>query len=50
MEAYDMIVKLKETFKQQALQERYDTAKALYSCKMAEGASVSAHVLKMKGP
>ena len=49
MEAFDMIVKLKETFQQQARQERYDTTKALHSCKMAEGASVSAHVLKMKG-
>ena len=49
MEAFDMIVKLKETFQQQARQERYDTTKALHSCKMAEGAPVSAHVLKMKG-
>ena len=48
MEAYD-IVNLKEMFQQQARQERYDTTKALHSCKMAEGASVSTHVLKMKG-
>ena len=49
MEAYDMIFNLKEMFQQQARQERYETAKALHSCKMAEGTSVSAHVLKMKG-
>ena len=36
-------------FQQQARQERYKTTKALHSCKMAEGGSVSAHVLKMKG-
>ena len=49
MEAYDMIFNLKEMFQQQARQERYETTKALYSFKMAEGTSVSAHVLKMKG-
>ena len=49
MEAYDMIFNLKEMFQQQARQERYETTKALHSCKMAEGTSVSAHVLKMKG-
>ena len=36
-------------FQYQARQERYETTKALHSCKMAEGASVSAHVLKMNG-
>ena len=46
MEAYDMIFNLKEMFQQQARQERYETTKALHSCKMAEGASVSTHVLK----
>ena len=49
MEAYDMIFNLKEMFQQQARQERYETTKALHSCKMAEGASVSAHILKKKG-
>ena len=48
MEAYNMIFNLKEMFQQQARQERYETTKALHSCKMAEGASVSAHVLKIK--
>ena len=49
MEAHEMIVHLKEMFQQQARQERYETTKALHSCKMAEGASVSTHMLKMKG-
>ena len=49
MEAYDMIFNIKEMFQQQARQERYETIKILHSCKMVEGASVSAHVLKMKG-
>ena len=49
MEAYDMIFNLKEMFQQQARQERYETTKALHSCKMAEGTSVRTHVLKMKG-
>ena len=48
IEAYDMIINLKEIFQQQARQERYDTTKALHSYKMAEGASVSTHVLKIK--
>ena len=49
MEAYDKIFNLKEMFQQQARQERYETTKALHSCKMVEGASVSAHILTMKG-
>ena len=49
MEAYEMIHHPKKMFQQQARQERFETSKALYSCKMAEGASVSAHVMKMKG-
>ncbi|KAK9109946.1 hypothetical protein Sjap_018006 [Stephania japonica] len=49
MEAYDMAVTLKEMFQQQARQERFETVKNLHSCKMTEGASVSPHVLKMKG-
>ena len=49
MEAYNMIFNLKEMFQQQARQERYETTKALHSCKMAEGASISDHVIKIKG-
>ena len=47
--AYEIITHLREMFQVQARQERYETAKALYCCKMAEGQSVSAHVLKMQG-
>lgn len=49
MDAHEMILCLKEMFQVQARQERYETTKALHSCKMAEGTSVSAHVLKMIG-
>ena len=49
MEAYNMIFNLNEMFQKQARQERYETTKALHSCKIAEGASVSTHVLKIKG-
>ncbi|MCR2847895.1 retrotransposon gag domain-containing protein [Weizmannia coagulans] len=49
LEAYDIIASLKEMFQQQARQERYETIKALHSCKMAEGAPVSPYILKMKG-
>ncbi|KAG8649204.1 hypothetical protein MANES_08G076274v8 [Manihot esculenta] len=38
-----------DTFQQQARQDKYETTIALHDCKMAEGESVSAHVLKMKG-
>ena len=37
MEAYEMAAHLKEMFQQQARQERYETTKALHSCKMVEG-------------
>ena len=46
--AYDMIIHLKELFQQQARTERFDTVRALHSCKMEEGGNVSTHVLKMK--
>ena len=49
MEAYAIMVNLKEMFQEQARHERFMTTKALTSCKMAPGTSVSAHVLKMKG-
>ena len=49
MEAYELGEHLKEAFQQQVRQERFETTRALHSCKMAEGASVSTHVLKMKG-
>ena len=49
MGAFDMIEHLKELYQEQARQERYNTSKALYACKMAEGTSVGPHVLKMIG-
>ena len=48
-DAYRIMSNLKEMFQEQARHERFVTTKALTSCKMASGTSVSAHVLKMKG-
>ena len=48
MDAYDMIVHLREMFQEQARHERFAVTKELNSCKMAPGSSVSTHVLKMK--
>ena len=36
-------------FQQQARAERYEISQALLDCKMAEGSSVSAHVIKLHG-
>ncbi|KAK8660380.1 hypothetical protein V6N13_051306 [Hibiscus sabdariffa] len=47
MRAYEMIQNLKEINKGQARQERYETSKALFQCKMNEGSLVGAHVSKM---
>ena len=49
IDAMSMILHLKEMFDARARTERYETSKQLYRCKMAEGSSVSAHVLKMIG-
>ncbi|KAK8621756.1 hypothetical protein V6N13_081189 [Hibiscus sabdariffa] len=49
MNAYDMIQNLKEIYEGQAQQERYETSKALFQCKMSEGSPVGAHVIKMMG-
>ncbi|KAK9003821.1 hypothetical protein V6N11_018717 [Hibiscus sabdariffa] len=40
---------LKEIYEGQARQERYETSKALFQCKMSEGSPVGAHVIKMMG-
>ena len=42
--AYDMVVSLKAMYQTQAKTERYEITKALWSCHMAEGGSVSEHV------
>ena len=47
--AYDMFRQLRDMFQSQARTERYNTTKALSSCKMARGTPVSTHVLKIKG-
>ena len=44
-----MLALPKEMFQEQARIERFATIKALLSCKMVAGSSVSPHVLKMKG-
>ncbi|KAL4384497.1 hypothetical protein GQ457_15G019100 [Hibiscus cannabinus] len=49
MGAYEMIQNLKEIYEGQAQQERYETSKALFQCKMNEGFPVGAHVIKMMG-
>ncbi|KAK8652276.1 hypothetical protein V6N13_061297 [Hibiscus sabdariffa] len=49
MNAYNMIQNLKEIYEGQARQERYETSKALFQCKMSEGSLVGAHVIKMMG-
>ncbi|KAK8988373.1 hypothetical protein V6N11_061131 [Hibiscus sabdariffa] len=45
----EMIQNLKEIYEGQARQERYETSKALFQCKMSEGSPVGAHVIKMMG-
>ncbi|XP_040960236.1 uncharacterized protein [Gossypium hirsutum] len=49
MVVYDMIQHLKELYEGQACQERYETSKVLFRCKMVEGTLVGTHVLKMIG-
>ncbi|KAK9037006.1 hypothetical protein V6N11_021929 [Hibiscus sabdariffa] len=45
----NMLDNLKEIYEGQARQERYETSKALFQCKMSEGSPVGAHVNKMMG-
>ncbi|KAK8555331.1 hypothetical protein V6N12_009479 [Hibiscus sabdariffa] len=45
----EMIQNLKEIYEGQARQERYETSKALFQCKMTEGTPVGGHVIKMMG-
>ena len=46
---YETINELKDLFQQQARAERFEISQALIDCKMAEGSSVSAHVIKLQG-
>ncbi|CAD6264670.1 unnamed protein product [Miscanthus lutarioriparius] len=47
--AYDMIVALNDMFQTQARTERFNVSKAFVETKLAEGASVGPHVIKMVG-
>ena len=49
LSAKAMDLHLKELFAESARIERYETSRLLFSCRMQEGSSVSAHVLKMFG-
>ncbi|KAJ1277336.1 hypothetical protein BS78_05G286900 [Paspalum vaginatum] len=48
-DAFNMIEGLKGMFESQARVERYNTSKALFGSKLAEGSPVSPHVIKMIG-
>ena len=47
--ARDMDLHLRELFQESARAERFETSRALFSCKMQEGSPVATHVLKMIG-
>jgi hypothetical protein len=44
-----MIVALQDMFQTQARTERFNVAKAFHETKLAEGAAVGPHVIKMVG-
>jgi hypothetical protein len=44
-----MIEGLKGMFQEQSRAERFNTSKALFACRLAEGGAVSPHVIKMIG-
>ena len=46
---HDMIMGLRGMFENQARVDMFNTSKALFGSKLAEGASVSPHVIKMIG-
>ena len=48
-EAHDMIVVLQDMFQTQARTERFNVSKAFVESKLAEGAAVGPHVIKMVG-
>ena len=47
--AHDMIVVLRDMFQTQARTERFNVSKAFAETKLAEGAAVGPHVIKMVG-
>src|SRR3954466_14563881 len=46
-DAYNMIVALKDMLQDQARTERYNFVRSFVECKLAEGAAVGPHVIKM---
>ena len=46
---YDMVKQLNALYLKQARTERYEITKQLWECKMAEGSSISEHVIKLVG-
>jgi hypothetical protein len=46
---FETVNDLKDLLQQQARAKRYEISQALINCKMAEGSSVSAHVIKLQG-
>src|SRR5664279_4437422 len=46
---YETIVELQGMFQKQARSERFEISQALLNCKMVEGSSVNAHVIKLHG-
>jgi hypothetical protein len=48
-EAHDMIVTLQDMFQTQAKTKRFNVSKAFVESKLAEGAAVGLHVIKMVG-
>ena len=47
MEAYDIVIYLKELFDKHVRSERFETSKLLFSTKMQVGTSPMRHALKM---
>ena len=48
-DANEMFMALKEMFQTQARTERFNVSKAFVECKLAEGAAVGPHIIKMVG-
>ena len=46
---YELVVALRDMFQTQARTERFNVSKAFVECKLAEGAPVGPHVIKMVG-
>jgi len=49
MDAYTMIIHLKKLFDAASRNDKYETSKELFHCKMINGSLMNTHVLKMIG-